>query len=149
MQEQAFQFQIKEDKIETVVRISQQIPEFSGPPLASKYHERLDGVAHLILVAYDGDLPIGFKVGYQREHDFYSWMGAILPDYRRKGVAKKLAQAQEKWVKGLGISTLTFKTRNQHKGMLLFALKNGFDIIGFKTKEKTEENRILLQKQLK
>ena len=100
-------------------------------------------------MAYDGDRPIGFKVGYQRENDFYSWMGAILPEFRRKGVAKRLAKAQEKWVKELGITSLTFKTRNQHKGMLFFALKNGFDIIGFKTKENVEENRILLQKKLK
>lgn len=149
MQKKAFSFTIKEDKIETVVQISQQIPEFSGPPEATEYYHRLDGVSHLILVAYDGDRPVGFKVGYEREKDFYSWMGAILPEYRQKGIAKALAQTQEEWVLDQGISILTFKTRNQHKSMLIFALKNGFNIIGFKEKDKIEESRILLQKKLK
>jgi hypothetical protein len=32
--------------------------------------------------------------------------------------------------------------------MLIFALKNGFDIIGFREKDQVEANRILLRKAL-
>ena len=35
-------------------------------------------------------LPIGFKVGYERDGYFYSWMGGVLSDYRKKGVAQNL-----------------------------------------------------------
>jgi len=75
-------------------------------------------------------------------------MGGVLPEFRGLGIAKILAEAQEKWAKKQGYKRLVFKTRNQHKGMLIFALKNNFNIIGFKEKESIETNRILLQKEL-
>ena len=75
-------------------------------------------------------------------------MGGILPDFRKKGIAKALADTQEKWAKKQGYTTITFKTRNHHKGMLIFALKNGFDMIGFNERETVETNRILLRKTL-
>ncbi len=140
--------QIKEDKVETVVHLSQQIPEFNGPPNAAEYNRRLTGLPHSILVAYLDEQPAAFKVGYERDGSFYSWMGAVLPAYRQKGLAKALADAQEAWAKNAGYSSITFKTRNQHKGMLIFALKNGFNIIGFKEKEILAHHRILLRKQL-
>jgi len=147
MQEQ--QIQVKKDNIETVVQLSQQIPEFDQPPGVERYQERLNGVPHLILVAYDQKTPIGFKVGYERVGiGFYSWMGAVLPNYRRLGVAQLLADEMECWAKQKGYDKITFKTRNQHKGMLIFALKNGFSIVGFKEKETLAANRILLSKAL-
>jgi predicted GNAT superfamily acetyltransferase len=108
----------------------------------------MKGVTHLILVAYAGDLPVAFKVGYQQEDYFYSWLGGVLPDYRRRGLAKRLAVRQESWARAHAYTSITFKTRNQHKNMLIFALRNGFDIIGFREKETIAANRILLRKAL-
>lgn len=150
-------FHIKQSDIPTVVALSKQIPEFFNPNEADEYEKRLNGVPHLILVAYTTNSAetntlnsarqaIGFKVGYEREGYFYSWMGGVLPGFRRFGIAKALADAQENWAKEQGYDSITFKTRNQHKGMLIFALKNGFNIIGFKEKESVETNRILLRK---
>ena len=39
---------IKKDNIETVVQISQQIPEFVGPPPAAEYYRRLRNVPHIV-----------------------------------------------------------------------------------------------------
>lgn len=139
---------ITQGNIETAVKCSKSIPEFRDPPGIERYKERLVSVPHLILIAKVGEEIAGFKVGYQREDYFYSWMGGILPTYRQMGIAKMLADAQEDWAKQQGYDSITFKTRNQHKGMLIFALKNGFDIIGFKEKEDIATNRILLRKVL-
>ena len=139
---------ILESDISTVVAISKEIPEFDGPPEAGKYESRLTGVPHLILVAKVDGRMAGFKVGYERDGYFYSWMGGIKPDYRKLGIAKALSDYQENWAKKQGYTTITFKTRNHHKGMLIFALKNGFNIIGFKERETVETNRILLRKNL-
>lgn len=139
---------IKTADIETCVALSRLIPEFDGPPEAAEYHRRLDGVPHLILAAFDGRKAIAFKAGYEREGYFYSWMGGVLPDYRHLGLAKRLAMKQEDWARAAGYHTITFKTRNQHKAMLIFALKNGFNIIGFREKEDIAANRILLRKAL-
>ena len=117
---------IEESNIEVAVACSEKIPEFRDPPGAGRYQERLTGVPHLILVAkVDGKLA-GFKVGYERDGYFYSWMGGVLPAFRRFGVAKKLADVQEDWARQQGYDAITFKTRNQHKGMLIFALKKRF-----------------------
>lgn len=139
---------IREEKIEVAVAISNQIPEFINPAGVQIYEDRLLTVPHLILVAYVNNEPAGFKVGYQKEDYFYSWMGGILPKFRRLKIAKQLATTQEKWAKKQGYRHLIFKTRNQHKAMLIFALKNNFNIIGFKEKASIETNRILLQKEL-
>lgn len=139
---------IKEGSILEVVKLSNQIPEFQNPHGEAEYHKRLKALPHLILIAYCEGNPVGFKVGYDRNGFFYSWMGGVLPHFRKLGVAKKLANFQEAWATKQGYDSVTFKTRNSHKAMLIFALKNGFDIIGFKERETIETSRILLRKKL-
>lgn len=148
MQNNAFSFQIKNGSIEDAVNISKQLPEFHNPHSKEVYEERLDGKKHLILIAYDDTKPIGFKVGYEREDSFYSWMGGVLPAYRKKGIAKKLATIQEEWARTNGFQTITFRTRNRLKGMLIFAIKNNFNIIDVESRESIDEYRILLRKNL-
>ncbi len=140
--------EIRTGDIATVVELSQQIPEFHEPHQAEEYHRRLRDVPHLILVARHHDRPVGFKVGYERDGSFYSWMGGVLPGFRRMGIAQALAEQQEAWARQQGYQHITFKTRNQHKSMLIFGLRNGFDIIGFKEKPSIETNRIMLRKTL-
>lgn len=139
---------ITEGTIDMVVELSQQIPEFVNPHGAAVYQARLSKAPHLILVAFIAQKAVGFKVGYEREGYFYSWMGGVLPAYRKLGIAQKLADAQENWARSKGYPSVTFKTRNHHKAMLLFAIKNGFDIIGVETRDVPAEHRILLQKKL-
>jgi len=134
--------------LETVVAISQKIPEFHNPHNLLTYQQRLHQVPHIVLVAYVADTPAGFKVGYERDGYFYSWMGAILPAYRRLGLARKLAEKQEAWAKENGYPHVTFKTRNRLKPMLLFAISRGFDIIEIQPKATIEEYRIILRKKL-
>lgn len=139
---------IKEADIETVVALSQQIPEFTQPHGREEYYKRLTGVPHLLLVAYIENKPVAFKVGYERAGIFYSWMGGVLPAYRRLGIAQALADAQENWAKAQGYPHITFKTRNSHRGMLLFAIQNGFQIISVEQRERIQDYRILLRKVL-
>lgn len=139
---------IKEGSIEMVVEISQKIEEFDHPHPAEEYQKRLQGIPHLILIAYVDDEAAGFKVGYEREDYFYSWMGAVLKEYRRKGVAKALADQQEQWARQRGYPSVTFKTRNRLKAMLIFSLRNGFQIIDLEKRTDIGESRILLRKDL-
>lgn len=139
---------MREGSTAEAVALSQKIPEFRQPYGSDEYHQRLSGKYHLILVAEVAGEPVGFKVGYEREGQFYSWMGGVLPGFRQKGVAKALAREQEKQINDQGYTTIWCKTRNSHKGMLIFALKSGFDIIGLDPKGKVNNYRIILQKQL-
>jgi len=139
---------IRTAEIAEVAPLSRQIPEFIAPPDVSEYKRRLDGVDHLILIAEEQGIEVAFKVGYARDNYFYSWMGAVLPAYRRRGIADRLAQVQQQWARQQGYSRIRFKTRNMHKGMLIFALNKGFDIIAVTPRPEVRQYRILLNKEL-
>lgn len=140
--------EIKTGDTATVVRLSKCIPEFREPYEESTYLHRLNERTSLILIAHVGGEAVGFKVGYNKDMDgsFYSWMGGVLPAYRRHGIAQKLAQTQEEWAKRNGFTSIRLKTRNSHKSMLNFALTNGFNIVDLETRELPEEHRIILEK---
>lgn len=125
------------------------IPEFDGTFTEAYLKERLinDGI---ILLAFDNNTAIGCKIAYNRFGDksLYSWLGAVLPNYRKQGIATLLNHEMEKRATINNYTSILFKTRNKHKSMLQFALKNGYDIINFEEKTDVSENRIILKKEL-
>jgi GNAT superfamily N-acetyltransferase len=142
--------EIIQSDIKTAVQISRLVPELSNPHDESVYRERMVDSKKLILVALWNGKHAGFKVGYDKFKDgsFYSWMGGVVPEYRRHHVAKALANYQEDWASKEGFKRIVFKTRNRHRAMLCFAIKNGFSIVDVEEKEDHTENRILLMKEL-
>lgn len=151
MQNTHFIFQIKKGSIEDAVAVSNQIPELENPHAKEVYESRMKGKKHLILIAYVEEKMVGFKVGYDKFDDgknFYTWMGGILPAFRKKGIAAALAKKQETWIAQNGFQNVILKTRNKHQGMLILAIKNDFKIIEIETRENIEEYRILLKKAL-
>ena len=139
---------IIEGTINQAVEISKQIPEFINPYEASEYEKRLKDKMHLILIAYWKGKPAGFKVGYQIDDHFYSWMSGVIPEFRRKKIAQELARFQQKLIKEKGLELIKMKTRNKHKAMLQFVLSDGFYITGMEKHDNPEESRILLDKEL-
>ena len=143
-------FEIRKVDIETLYKAVIQIPEFDPHYSKESYFERLSGVTNYIIAAFADDTICGFKAGYELEPGiFYSWVGAVLPQYRRQGVAKILAEEQENWLRKNGYHTLRMKTRNKFKNMLLFAITNGFMITNFVAYKNNLQSRIHLEKQLK
>lgn len=143
---------IREGTIAECIEISEKIPEFSsGNYDETSYLQRLSNTQYLILVAEKDQQVVGFKVGYDRYRDgsFYSWLGGVLPENRKYGIATQLANEQEKWAFEQGFRSITFKTHNRFRAMLIFALKNGFLIENIEIKENIEDNRIILRKLLK
>lgn len=141
---------IRSGSISEVVSLIGTLPEFDRPHPASTYETRLSKRPHLVLIAAEGDRPVACKVGYEREQDgsFYSWMGGVHPDFRRKGLARQLAEAQEAWAREQGYQLIRFKTRNRHRKMLLFAIGRGFRICGYEPFSDPMESRIWLEKEL-
>lgn len=83
----------------------------------------------LILIAYAGDIPIGYKIGYQvSESCFYSWIGGVLSAYRGQGAASDLMDAQHDWCRQRGYTFIKTKTMNRWREMLILNLKKGFEI---------------------
>lgn len=141
---------IRKGSVEEAVDLSLLIPEFENPHRKEIYYQRLEGKCHLIAIAEVNGKPVGFKVGYDKFDDksFYTWMGGVLPSYRKLGIARKLADYQEEFAKKEGYESIILKTRNRHQNMLLFAISSGFEIIDVEIKDTVKENRILLKKLL-
>ncbi len=137
---------IKKGELKITAELMQQLPEFNNPYNFEEINNRIKNLPHLNLMAYIDKKPVGFKLGYERDTYFYSWLGGVLPKYRRMGIAKKLSDEQEKWAKENNYNSITFKTRNRHKAMLSFSLNNGFNIFKIEEKENIDEYRIWLRK---
>lgn len=100
------------------------------------------------IIAYQGKIPIAFKIGYQyNSNTFYSWIGGVLSEYRKKGIARKLAKLQETWASENNFNALRTKSMNQFKPMLILNLKNGFDITKVYTNEKGQ-TKIVFEKSI-
>lgn len=142
---------VRETDLETALAVLEQLPEFDALKPLDHYRQMLKGEKHLILTAFVEGKAAGCKIGYDRFKDgsFYSWLGGVVPNFRKDGVAKALAEHQEKWAVENGFESIKFKTQNRHKAMLQFALKNGFFIYNVKPKEVLDQYRIELIKPLK
>ena len=118
------------------------------PEKIDEYKKRCAG-KYLALIA-EIDKPVGFKIGYDRfkNGSFYSWMGGVLPKFRRMGVAYSPANFQEKWAAENKFSLILLKTRKKHDEMIAFSLNRGFIITEETQITPDEETRIWMQKSL-
>lgn len=140
---------IRNGTIDEAVRVSQHIPEFENPYHAETYKTQLNARYHIILIAMRKNTPVGFKVGYALEpHVFYSWMGGVIPAYRRNGVAKTLSEQMQAVLLEKGFTTLRIKTRNNHRYMLQMLVSEGFNIVGMEIKEDIAHHSIIFEKPL-
>jgi GNAT superfamily N-acetyltransferase len=142
--------QLREASLAELLWLHKRIPEFPGEASISFYEDRLQYRLSLALVAlWDGELA-GFKVGYQSElpEQFYSWIGGVRPEFRRKGIATALAVEQERWAKAQGFTSVFFKTRNRFPGMIQFGIERGFKVVDLLPKGGVEDYRIVMRKEL-
>lgn len=108
-----------------------------------KSHNRF----HLVTALVD-DQAVGFKLGYEQDsHEFYSWIGGVVPDFRGIGIASDLMKSQHDWCRKMGYKKVQTKTQNRFREMLILNLKHGFEVVGFH--ESNEGGlKIVLEKEL-
>ncbi len=140
---------IREGAFQECVDLSSKIPEFNSPYKIEEYKKRCAG-KYLVLIAEIDNQSVGFKIGYDRFNNgsFYSWMGGVLPKFRRIRVAFSLANFQEKWATKNEFSSILLKTRQKHDGMIAFSLNRGFIITEETQITPAKETRIWMQKSL-
>ena len=142
--------EIDKNELDKVVEVLNHLPEFDTVFYKKKLLDRLLKYESIILIAEYAGKPIACKVAYNRYFDgsIYSWLGGVLPPYRKQGIALLLQEKLETEARKRFFRSIRMKTRNQHVDMLRFALKHGFQICGFQEKELLEEARIELIKKL-
>ena len=126
-----------------VIEIDAAIPEFDNKNSKEKIEQRLAGKETLILVALEGAKKVGYKLGYAlSDTEFYSWLGAVHPSYRGRGIAKQLLKQQEAWVKKNGFKSIRVKSMNRFPAMLQLLISQGYVICGYDDKGSPETSKI-------
>ena len=136
--------QIQTGSFAEVAGLEAQIPEFDPAYDENRIAARIGLRRHLSLVARVDGQPAGFKLGYETGPGrFSSWIGGVVPTYRRQGVAQQLLDAQEAWCRTAGYREVTVKSRNRFRGMVALLVRNGYDIEGVR-----QDGVLLLRKHL-
>ena len=104
----------------------------------------------LLLIARFEGMPAGFKVGYRENRFvFYSAKGGVLPDFRRRGIARFLMYAMMDRAREQGYSRFAFDTfPNLHPGMTVLAVTEGFRLIKSDYNTAYREYRLRFEKKL-
>lgn len=124
------------------------IPEFDQYLSLAEMKERLVGEYLVTVAEFEGRL-VGFKIGYPKDNaEFYSWLGGVLPECRRSGVAQELLVFQENWVRELGFKTISVKSMNRFPSMLRMLIKNEYEIMEVDFYGDFENERIKFIKKL-
>ncbi|GLT18942.1 N-acetyltransferase [Vibrio zhanjiangensis] len=135
--------------LEECAQIVQCIDEFEQKESIESLSYRLKNKQHLIQIAVENGQLLGFKIGYELDKGtFYSWLGGVLAMARNKGIAQKLLEHQEAWVKKNHYLQLKVKSRNQFPNMLCLLIKNGYIIENYEKMPNVLESRIHFVKQL-
>lgn len=102
-----------------------------GKDPSLKFEERLNEKRGLsVLVEGEGEIR-GFKVGYERFRGvFFSWLGGVIPEFRRRGIARGLLREQHRVCLDRGYVEIQTETYGDGNGMLLLNLSEGFEIYG-------------------
>ncbi len=118
--------------IEEVIAIDRQIPEFDGRTTRHRLESKLTNTNHLILVAKVNGIPVAYKIGYAlSKQAFYSWLGGVIPRFRKLGIATKLRNQQEMWARESGYSSVCVKSMNRYPAMLQLLISSGYQINGY------------------
>ncbi|MFK7847269.1 MAG: GNAT family N-acetyltransferase [Rhodothermales bacterium] len=104
----------------------------------------------LMLIAYQGAEPIGFKIGYRlNDETFYSAKGGVLAAYRRKGVARLMLYDMIARVKKKGYTGFAYDTfPNKDPGMTILGLHEGFQVVKADFNTVFQDYRLQFQKHI-
>jgi GNAT superfamily N-acetyltransferase len=103
----------------------------------------------LRLLASLDDRPVGFFLGFELKPDvFFAWLYGVLPEFRRKGIASQLMEAVHAWAHQHEYTTVRFECQNQHRAMLILAIRQGYDVAGIRWDPDRGHNLVIFEKPL-
>lgn len=105
--------------------------EILGSDISERLINLLDKPNLLAVIAYKGNKPIGFKLGFSEPENvkaFYSWAGGVKESTRGLGVASKLMEEQHSLLKKMNVEEVSTKCRDDRTAMIELNKKFGFKL---------------------
>jgi predicted GNAT superfamily acetyltransferase len=91
---------------------------------------------------------VGFKAGYATgRHRYYSWLGGVHPDFRRRGIAAELMRRQHAWLRERGFETVETAADRDNLAMIRANLEHGFTVCGLR--HKADRVQVLFSRDLR
>lgn len=163
-----------------IAYMEQYFPEFAAKKTSAELTRRLERREHLILISLapsldDGNelVPVAFKVGHElraNESDpqladlaqhlaecvkfpgrriFYSWIGGTRAEWRGQGHYRALTEQQEEWALRNGFDAILVKTKNKFYAMRATLDHLRFDVLKFERDfNDSGESKVYLHKNL-
>ncbi|OIQ20012.1 MAG: hypothetical protein BM556_05860 [Bacteriovorax sp. MedPE-SWde] len=103
---------------------------------------------YLLLVAMSNGSPVGLKAAMAEDNLLHSWIGGVLPEFRRQGIARQLTEIQHEWAKENGFSRIRTHTDHRYNNMIIHNIRNGFEIIETKIRPHNGVRKIVMVKEL-
>ena len=144
------QMKVKESTLEEAFSVHKQIPEFApSPPFTLREFEDETGNKKcLILVSFLDNKPAGYSISYDKFGDgsLYHWMAGVIPEFRDKGLYKKMESYLENWAQKSGFQSIKVKTWNRRIEMRVALAKSGYNIVELQEKPDVLDNRLMHEK---
>ncbi|MCQ8240896.1 GNAT family N-acetyltransferase [Rhizosaccharibacter radicis] len=129
-------YRVHDGDPDEVMRLSEDFCSQLFPSLAPNFvRSRLPYVAEpQLCLAERAARPVGFKLSYRLSSTIlFSWLGGVLPEARRQGIAAGLMQFQHREAVAAGYSHVETRTRTSNNAMIMLNLAHGFEIVGLET----------------
>ncbi len=106
--------------------------EDASPDWLSSLAWRLENMPDVtIFHAEEDGKPVGFKAGYASAHTrYYSWLGGIVPGFRRRGLARALMEAQHAWLLASRFNQVECHVDQDNTAMIELNVKSGMTVAG-------------------
>jgi len=142
-------YKFQKATIAEIFEVYRSIPEFRQFKSLGELKKRLNSKPHLILIARCKTELVGFRAGYARSSiEFYSWLGAIHPKHRGRGIEAKLLSAQEHWARTQGYERITLSSRNRYPEMMRLLLTQQYRIYDYHPRKTLDEGKVYFVKPL-
>lgn len=103
----------------------------------------------LTLLARMEERPVGFWIGFELKPGmYYHWLGAVVPELRRHGIARQLQEAQQAWARDHEYEYIRCECLNHQREFLHFALDVGYDIVGVRWDSVHADNMVVFEKNI-
>ena len=114
------------------------------------FHRRFLGRHNVLtLLARIDGRPVGFWMGFELKPGmFYHWLGTVVADLRRQGVARQLQEAQQAWARDHEYEYIRCECLNHQREFIHFAIEVGYDIVGIRWDSTHADNLIAFEKSL-
>jgi polyisoprenyl-phosphate glycosyltransferase len=113
------------------------------------YEQRLRNKTSYILLARAHRKLVANSIAYVEDNNLYIWILGVKKEFRKRGIASKLLELNEKYAKKYKLTAVTAKVYNVSSTMQTLHIKKGYLITKFKKGKNPQLNEVHFEKKLR